>query len=148
MISVFLILITNIYVLKYLLLKIRTHIILEEKTKEGYSMIFSKLIDFEPSHYDIVKETSIGLMLIEEHICTQGLRPGYISIIDTTGISFGHLGQIHLMIVKITLAYVQNAFPIRLKAIHIINSSPIIETIYNMFKSFINEELKQLVNIT
>lgn len=130
------------------MLKIRAHIIIGEKTKEGYTMMLSRLIDFEPSHYDIAKETNFGLMILEEHIYTQGLVPGYISIIDVTGLSLGHLGRLHPMIVKTALTYVQNAFPLRLKAIHFLNSSPILQTIYNMFKSLINEELMKLVKVT
>lgn len=108
-------------------------------------MMFSRLIDFDPSHFITADVLTNGFMTLEEQIYNYGLMPGFISIMDATGVSFGHVGRINLVIMKKVITYIQEAFPIRLKAVYVINSSPIAETVFNLLKPFINKELIQLV---
>ncbi|XP_014486406.1 PREDICTED: alpha-tocopherol transfer protein-like [Dinoponera quadriceps] len=99
----------------------------------------------DPSHFFFNEAISTGLMIYEEYLWTRGLMKGMIWVADVTGITTGHVGRINLPILKKLIYYVQDALPIRLKGIHIINTSPIVEVIYNMVKPFISAEFINLV---
>lgn len=50
------------------------------------------------------------------------------------------------MAVKKYLYYIQEAMPIRLKGIHIINALPFADIIFNMVKPFLKNELIDLIH--
>ncbi|XP_014484842.1 PREDICTED: alpha-tocopherol transfer protein-like, partial [Dinoponera quadriceps] len=99
----------------------------------------------DPSHFFFNEAISTGLMIYEEYLWTRGSMKGMIWVADATGITTGHVGRINLPSLKKLIYYVQDALPIRLKGIHIINTSPIVEVIYNMVKPFISAEF---INLT
>lgn len=107
--------------------------------------MMGRFLDLEPSHYDFNDAVKAGYMLSDEMIWVHGSSPGLIYITDATGLSLGHLGRINPMSIKKFSYYIQNAFPVRLKMIHIINMSPVAELLFNMFKPFIKAELINLV---
>ncbi|KMQ87735.1 alpha-tocopherol transfer [Lasius niger] len=119
---------------------------LERKTKENYDIMMGRFLNFDPSHYDFNNGVKAGYMLCDELIWVHGSSPGFIYVADATGVSLGHMGRINPMSIKKLLYYLQNALPARLKAVHIINMSPVAEVIYNMFKPFIKAELIHLVH--
>ncbi|EZA49211.1 Alpha-tocopherol transfer protein-like protein [Ooceraea biroi] len=126
--------------------KVVAQVYLKEMTKEGYNIQFGRFIDLDPSHYDFNSAGNIGFMINEEFLWNHSLTPGYIYVADATGLSFGHVGRLNPMQLKKFFSYVQLAFPVRLKAIHVINISPVVEIIYNMVKPFLQEELIQLIH--
>lgn len=107
-----------------------------------------RFLNLEPSDYDFNSGVKSGFMVMDEFIWTHGSSPGLIYIADATGISLGHLTCINLMLAKKFTDYIQNALPVRLKAIHVINMSPVAELIYNIFKPFIKVELIDLVRFS
>ncbi|XP_014487546.1 PREDICTED: retinaldehyde-binding protein 1-like [Dinoponera quadriceps] len=68
----------------------------------------------------------------------------FVWVADTTGFTIGHVGRLNLQSIKKIMYYIQDTLPIRLKAVHIINTSPIVEMAYNMIKPFISAELIHL----
>lgn len=107
--------------------------------------MMGRFLNFDPSHYDFNNGVKAGNMLCDELIWVHGSSPGFIHVADATGVSLGHMGRINLMSIKKFLYYLQNALPARLKAVHIINMSPVAEVIYNTFKPLIKAELIHLV---
>ncbi|GAB1861594.1 Alpha-tocopherol transfer protein-like [Camponotus japonicus] len=118
---------------------------LEGKTRENYSIMMGRFLNFEPSDYNFSSGAKVGIMLMDEFIWTHGSSPGLIYIADATGVSLGHVKCLNLMLIKKFLHYIQDALPVRLKAVHVINISPVVELIYNMFKPFIKTELIDLI---
>lgn len=107
-----------------------------------------RFLNFEPSDYNFSSGVKGGIMLMDEFIWTHGSSPGLIYIVDATGVSLGHVKCLNLMLIKKFLHYIQDALPVRLKAVHVINISPVVELIYNMFKPFIKTELIDLVRFS
>lgn len=85
-------------------------------------------------------------MTCEVQNVIRGTSEGLVIIMDASGLSFGHIARLNLMNVKKILYYVQEAIPVRLKAIHIFNTVPIIDTLLNMIKPFAKAELLKLVS--
>lgn len=119
---------------------------LEQKTKKGYIVTFGKLLDPDPSKFDYLECMKYLFMTCEVQNVIRGTSEGLVIIMDASGLSFGHIARLNLMNLKKILYYVQEAIPVRLKAIHIFNTVPIIDTLLNMIKPFAKAELLKLVH--
>ncbi|XP_032686006.1 uncharacterized protein LOC116851075 [Odontomachus brunneus] len=115
-------------------------------TKEGYIIVMSRLIDMDPSHFFYNESTNAAFMIFDEFLWTCGSVLGNIYVGDATGFTMAHVGRINLALMKKFIYYVENAMPIRLKQIHIINTTPVMEVLYNIIKPFVSEELKNLIH--
>lgn len=114
-------------------------------TEDGYKLIYSRLIDFEPSRFvynDIMKYFS---MLIDLWLYTEGTAKGHVIVIDMAGVTFGHVGRLSPMGIKKYLYYLQEAIPIRLKGLHFINTNAVMDVILSMMKPFMKKELMDVV---
>jgi len=118
------------------------------KTKEGYIMTYSKFLDSDPSKFNFNESLKYFFMTCEVQNMINGTSNGQVIIFDATGLSFGHVAQINMMIIKKILFYIQEAIPVRLKAIHILNTMPIMDIIMNMIKPFLKAEMLKLVSVS
>lgn len=109
--------------------------------------MIGRLIDTDPSHFFHNEFINAGIMSHDEFLWTHGSLPGHIHIFDATGTTIEHIGRINLLSIKKSMCYVRDALPIRLKAMHVINTSPIVEIMFNMIKPFLNEEIINLVKL-
>lgn len=76
-----------------------------------------------------------------------GLANGAVFILDMNGCVFGHIKKINLMACKKFITYIQDAIPVRLKAIHIINTLPFLDIILGMLKPLMKKELYDLIKL-
>lgn len=127
-------------------LKVIVNCHLEQQTKEGYYIVIGRLLDFDPSHYNYINVTKCILMLMDEFLWEYGSTPGFVFVCDVTGMSFGHMTRFNLTLMKKYMHYVQEALPIRIKAMHMINTSPIMKIIFNTCKPFMKKDLQQLMH--
>lgn len=108
--------------------------------------MLTKFLNPDPSKFDYLECTKYLFMTCEVQNMIQGTSEGQVIIFDTSGLSFGHIVHVNLMIVKKILYYVQESIPVRLKAIHIVNTVPIVDTVINMIKPFLKAEFLKLVS--
>jgi len=114
-------------------------------TKEGYKLVYTRLTDYEPSHFvynDIMKYFS---MVVDLWLYTEGTAKGHIIIIDMAGVTFAHAGRLNPIGIKKFLHYLQEAIPIRLKGMHFINTNAVMDIILSMMKPFMKKELMDVV---
>lgn len=109
-------------------------------------MTFTKFLDPNPNNFDYLECTKYVLMTCEVQSVIQGTSEGLIVILDAAGLTFGHLAGLNLMGLKKILFYIQEAAPVRLKALHILNTMPIVDTLVNLIKPFMKKELMNLVS--
>ncbi|KYQ56321.1 Alpha-tocopherol transfer protein-like protein, partial [Trachymyrmex zeteki] len=115
-------------------------------TKDGYKMIFATLLDSDLSFYDYNNCFKYGVMTSDIHFLMEGTNNGYIFIFDVSKLSFGHVTRVNPLTVKKHLYYIQEAMPIRLKAIHVLNATPAMELFMNMAKPFLKNELIKIIH--
>lgn len=70
---------------------------------------------------------------------------GQVAILDFTGISMGHFTQFSPSFIKKSTMYQQDATPVREKGSHFVKMPQIALSVFNLFKSFLNEKNKQRV---
>lgn len=76
-----------------------------------------------------------------------GLSDGEIPIFDMAGFSLRHLTKLVLSSMRIYMKYTQEAHPVRLKQIHVINCSSYLDRILSIVKPFIKSEVFKLVSV-
>lgn len=148
----------------------RSYTILNRPTKEGYSIFYSRIMDFAPDKYVTTEQYKLVDMLILLEYFTNGIRPGLVVVIDMQGTTLGHLARINILTVKKFLYYVQvrggsgalknilidtrhlilfrfaqEALPVRLKKVIIMNALPIVDKFLTVFKPFMKKSLLDMV---
>nr|XP_022910939.1 alpha-tocopherol transfer protein-like isoform X1 [Onthophagus taurus] len=114
---------------------------LPKLTKNGYQIFYAKLENNSPDKFcfpDIIKMVIMAVVL---NNFQYGPQMGHLIVIDGAGLQLGHMVKLTPMILKIFFYFLQEAAPIRLKQIHIINVNPITEKLLNMIKPFLKKEL-------
>lgn len=71
---------------------------------------------------------------------------GDVYIFDASVATPGHFAKFTPAIVKKFLICVQEAYPVKLKEVHIVNVSPLVDTIINFVKPFLKEKIRQRIH--
>lgn len=120
---------------------------LKMATKEGYKIVFAKLLDTNPSHYVYNETMKYFGMVVDYWLYTEGTSVGHIILVDMQGVTLGHAGRLTPMGIKKFLYYLQEALPVRLKGLHFMNTSPVMDIILNMMKPFMKKELMDVLHL-
>ncbi|XP_034827631.1 alpha-tocopherol transfer protein-like [Maniola hyperantus] len=72
---------------------------------------------------------------------------GDIYILDASVVSPSHLAKLSPSSIKKFLICVQEAYPVKLKEVHIVNTSPVIESLINFIKPFLKDKIKNRIFI-
>lgn len=73
------------------------------------------------------------------------IADGDVQIVDINGYTMRHLAYISIFVLRVYMKFVQEAYPSRLRAIHIINCPSFLDRMMAMMKPFIREEVFQMV---
>lgn len=87
-------------------------------------------------------------MMIDWWSYTEGTSPGFMIIVDMKGITFSHITRLNPMTLKYIFDYLQEAIPIRLKAMHFINTTQVMDVLMSLIKPLIKKELMEMVSLT
>lgn len=120
--------------------------VLENKTPEGYAILYGRLIDPDPSNYvynDTMKYLSMTLDL---WLHREGTTNGHIILFDMKNVVFGHAARLNPVGLKKYLIYLQEALPVRLKGFHFMNITSVMDVILNMMKPFMKKELLDMLH--
>lgn len=122
---------------------------LAETTPDNYKIIVLRLIsdDFDHIHFnDLIKAF---FMMSDVRLITpdaKTLTDGEIPIFDMARVSYRHLTKVVLSTLRLYMKYTQEAHPVRVRQIHIINCSPIIDKIIYLIKPFVRTDNFQMIN--
>lgn len=114
-------------------------------TKEGYKIVYSRLIDYEPSHFVYNDTMKYFTMVTDLWLYREGSAKGHVIVIDMNRVTFAHAGRLSPMGIKKFLYYLQESIPIRLVGLHFINTNAVMDIILAMMKPFMKKELMDVV---
>lgn len=104
---------------------------------------------YDPDFYSINDVLRVVNMMNE--ICLLNddnyVVAGQESLIDMTGTSLSHLGQMSPRFAKTATLIAQDASPIRMKGSHYVHTPTGFMTVFNLFKNFLTEKNRQRVSI-
>ncbi|XP_055528172.1 alpha-tocopherol transfer protein-like [Wyeomyia smithii] len=116
-------------------------------TSDGYQVLFAKIIDPDVSKFSLAAVLKLAFICADIILWEEGCTEGHVLIIDMHGLHLGHLPKLGIFTLKNFLYYIQEALPIRLKGVHLINVVPFIDTIMMMIKPFLKKELLDIFHI-
>lgn len=120
---------------------------LNNKTPEGYRIIWGKLCDFEVTNYNFSHALKLFCMIFQMWLLGIGAAPGHIIVLDLNGVTLGHITRLGPLIMKKFLYYLQEAAQIRIKGFHFINIVPHTDKIIALMKPFMKKELAQVLHL-
>ncbi|XP_022186334.1 retinaldehyde-binding protein 1 [Nilaparvata lugens] len=123
-----------------------TNVIIPKKTPEGYQVLFQKIQSTDYSIYNFDEACKLFIMSMDSVIREEGPLPGYMILLDYKNVRLGHLAKTNMSTLKKMFKYIQEAAPVRLKSIHMINMNYFIEKVMSFVKPFMNKELYNLIH--
>lgn len=117
-------------------------------TPEGYKLLIYRLVDTDPSK--VVFSDCMKAFCMFNDVCLSNdiLANGYVVVFDMKGVRLGHLTRIQLGPLRAFMSYIQEAHPARLKKIHIVHTSTIINQIMILVKPLIKSEMLSLLQFS
>lgn len=86
------------------------------------------------------------LMSVDVNLNANGCSPGYVFLFDMHGVTLGHLTRLSVNSIRKFLEYLQEAMPVRLKAIHVVNVVWFMDKIIALMRPFMKRELYEMVS--
>lgn len=86
------------------------------------------------------------LMYIDANLYTNGCSPGYVFLFDMQNVRLGHLTRLSINSLRRFFEYLQEAMPVRLKAIHVLNTVWFMDKLLALIRPFMKQELYDMVN--
>ncbi|KAL1454400.1 hypothetical protein WDU94_010665 [Cyamophila willieti] len=118
-------------------------------TPDKYRIVMYRLRDDDVNKFNYPAALRTFFAVNDMYISEDGLMDGYVVVFDMTGLSFGYLAKVstQLSLVRNFMVYIQDCHPVRLKAIHIINTYPLIDKILNLIKPMMHGNLLEMIHL-
>ncbi|KAK9499788.1 hypothetical protein O3M35_002760 [Rhynocoris fuscipes] len=116
------------------------------KDPNGYQIIFHGLQQYEASKYVFADGVKLLIMSIDACLNCEGTVPGYVFLFNMKGVRLTHLTRLSITLLRKFFEFIQEGLPVRLKAIHVVNTLPIVDKIMFMIKPFMKKELLSLIH--
>lgn len=119
-----------------------------KRTPEGYHILIYRLVDTDPAKLNFADAVKGFCMFNDYRISCDGLAAGYVVVFDMKGIRLGHLSRVQIGAMRTFMAYIQEAHPVRLKKVYVVNTAPFINQVMALVRPFIRTELFALLHFT
>ncbi|XP_045503267.1 alpha-tocopherol transfer protein-like [Colias croceus] len=117
-------------------------------TPDGRRVVLMRGLDKDAQTPNVADAFKLALMMgdvrLKEEI--EGVA-GDIYILDASVATPTHFAKFTPTLVKKFLVCVQEAYPVKLKQVHIINVSPLVDKIVNFVKPFLKEKIRERIFI-
>lgn len=127
-------------------------ILLPKLTPNNYRIILTRLINFDPDTIifdDILSVSSVLSdvnLIIPENIHDNTLADGEILVYDLNGLTGRHLTKLGISSMRGFFRYMTEAHPMRIKQIHLINVSSLVDKIIMMIRPFISAKAMSIMH--
>ncbi|XP_053617497.1 alpha-tocopherol transfer protein-like isoform X2 [Plodia interpunctella] len=119
--------------------------VLPGKSCEGYDIIFHRLRATEPSKYNFELGCRMLFMAVDACLSQRGPQPGVVFLFDMKGVKLGHLARCGLSSLRKFFQYLQEALPLKMRAIHVMNTEPIVDKIMMVMRPFMEKKLFDMI---
>ncbi|CAG9803040.1 unnamed protein product [Chironomus riparius] len=116
-------------------------------TPNNYFVFIYRTVDIDSKKFNFDSVFKTFMMMAENAMITNGPQDGAIFISDWKVSSFGHIFRPRISSIKKALDYIQNASPLKTRAVHILNASHLFQTLFSIIKPFMKKELSDVIHI-
>lgn len=120
-----------------------------ETTPDNWKVCIIRLVDYDPSIINFNHCIKAFFMVADVRLVTpekSKLSDGEAPIFDMKGMSYRHLTKLVFSTLKMYMKYTQEAHPIRVRQIHIVNCSSLLGLFYRIAKPLVHAEVMQRVH--
>jgi len=110
-------------------------------------ILYTNFKNTDPQKYDYVQSVRYFFMMVEYLMVTHGTFDGVILTMNSKGINWRHITKTPMSTLKKLLGFVQEALPVRLKEVHVLNSGYIVTALYNIVKPFMRSSLIDMLKL-
>uniref|UniRef100_A0A1B0FV39 CRAL-TRIO domain-containing protein n=1 Tax=Lutzomyia longipalpis TaxID=7200 RepID=A0A1B0FV39_LUTLO len=114
---------------------------------KGRRVLIGRIMkDFDLESYSIeelFKGANAGMEVVSTEPDTQ--VNGIVGIIDLQELSLKHLKPLSPSLIRFAIKFSQDCVPLRIKGIHVLNESSIIDATYTIIKNFLSEKLRNRI---
>ncbi|XP_075155398.1 alpha-tocopherol transfer protein-like [Haematobia irritans] len=123
-------------------------------TPENYRITLLRLINPDPNLMHHTEDTKAFLMVSDCRFSMPDveeengplLSEGEVQIFDMRGYTMKHVARLSFRTLRTYLKFLQLAFPVRIKAMHMINCPSYLDKILKVVKPFINKEVFEMIH--
>ncbi|KAH8289356.1 hypothetical protein KR054_004188 [Drosophila jambulina] len=118
-------------------------------TPENDKLLFYRLVDFDADKFNFTAGIKVFFMVADCRFATEDkerLSDGEIPIFDMAGYTLRHLTKTALGALRVYMKFVQEAHPVRLKGIHVLNCPSYVDKVMAVVKPFIKSEVFKLIH--
>uniref|UniRef100_A0A182RXD9 CRAL-TRIO domain-containing protein n=1 Tax=Anopheles funestus TaxID=62324 RepID=A0A182RXD9_ANOFN len=126
--------------------KIMMFTMLPGETKEGYKMVYTRLLISDTSEFNHPQILKFMTMCLDLWVKLEGNANGHIMLTDMQGMHLGHMTKLNMGASKKHMFYVQEALPVRLKQIHFINVVPFMNRLMFLMRPFLRKDVQDMIN--
>ncbi|CRK90535.1 CLUMA_CG004239, isoform A [Clunio marinus] len=118
---------------------------------KNYRVTLNRLIDHDPEKFDfdnIIKCFFLAAdsrFSIIDHDLPFNINEGDVAIFDMTGFSYRHITKLSLGTIRCYMKFTQEAFPVRIKQIHLINVSSVLSKVLMILRPFMKASVSELL---
>lgn len=117
-------------------------------TKEGCRVVCLRAVDRDNMPNNVADGMKLALMIGDIRLYEEKTGvAGDVYVLDASVATPTHFAKFTPTLVKKFLVCVQEAYPVRLKEVHVINVSPLVDTIVNFVKPFLKEKIRERIHI-
>ncbi|KAH8245726.1 hypothetical protein KR038_001220 [Drosophila bunnanda] len=118
-------------------------------TPENNKLLFYRLVDFDADKFNFTAGIKVFFMMADCRFAVEDkerLSDGEIPIFDMAGYTLRHLTKTALGALRVYMKFVQEAHPVRLKEIHVLNCPSFVDKVMAVVKPFIKSEVFKLIH--
>ncbi|XP_045467502.1 alpha-tocopherol transfer protein-like [Harmonia axyridis] len=120
---------------------------LPKLTGKNYKLLLYRFVDTDPEKFMYADSVKSFYMVSDVRMLVEKEFPeGEVPIFDMAGMSWKHMTKMPLPIVKKYMVYSQEAHPIKLKEIHLVNAPNFLDRAMAMMRPFIKSEILSMIH--
>ncbi|XP_063223569.1 alpha-tocopherol transfer protein-like [Bacillus rossius redtenbacheri] len=121
-------------------------LVLPRMTPEGYRVVFMKMRELDPARFEVEESIKRAFMGFDLRLRAEKVL-GDVHVYDATGITWAHLMKFTPTILKKLIVCIQDALPIRIKAMHFVNAPVFMDKFIAFLKPFFKPKLRKRVSL-
>lgn len=124
----------------------RFYICLPKPDRDGNRIVCHGISDSNSSNYMFNDSVKLLFMTMDASLYEAGCAPGHVFLFDMRCVGIRHLTRVTISGIRRFFEYIQEAMPVRLKAIHVVNCVWFIDKVLSLIKPFMKKELMEIVS--
>ncbi|XP_077520486.1 alpha-tocopherol transfer protein-like [Amblyomma americanum] len=119
-----------------------------QRDSSGRGVLLYRVGAWDPSVCTISEFIKACLILVEWMILDEDIqKQGIVFVLDYNGLGVGHLTHLTPFVTKKLVHITEKCFPVRVKAIYVINDSVVFDTLFAITRPFMSAKLVERIHL-